>query len=175
MRTHDLLVAGRESHFYYHDPARRTHTLAKVLEQAAAATLIVGTERPTVRRVSVAYDGSAPAARAMQKFAHLRPFGTDLDVEVVHVRGGSESARLASERLRADAAAYLAAHGFAQVTTRAIESDDPANRICDLAQGDATDLVVSGAYAKSGIRKMLFGTSATKLLDQAKVPLFLYH
>lgn len=175
MRTHDLLVAGRESHFYYHNPERRTHTLAKVLEQAAAATLIVGTEAPAVRRVAIAYDGSAPAARAMQKFAHLQPFGTDLDVEVVHVRGGSESERLASERLRADAATYLTAHGFARVSTRAIESSDPAERICDLAQGDQADLVVSGAYAKTGFRKMLFGTSATKLLDQAKVPLFLYH
>ena len=175
MRTHDLLVAGRESHFYYADPDRRTHTLTKVLQDAAAATLIVGTARPAVSRVAVAYDGSAPSARAMQKFAHLAPFGTDLDVEVVHVRGRSESDRLASERLRADAAAYLGAHGFDRVTTTAIESGSPADRICELAQGDRADLVVSGAYAKSGFRKMLFGSSATKLLEEAKVPLFLYH
>jgi len=175
MRTHDLLVAGRESHFYYADPDRRTHTLGKILQQAAAATLIVGTGAPDVRRVAVAYDGSAPSARAMQKFAHLQPFGRDLDVDVVHVRGGSDIERLASERLRADAAAYLAAHGFARVTTTAIESSDPADRIIELAQGDRADLVVSGAYAKSGFRKMLFGSSATKLLEQSKVPLFLYH
>ena len=175
MRTHDLLVAGRESHFYYAEPERRTHTLGKVLQDAAAATLIVGTERPTVRRVAVAYDGSGPSARAMQKFAHLAPFGTDLDVEVVHVRGGSEADVLASDRLRQDAAAYLRAHGFERVTTTAIESSDPANRICELAQGDRADLVVSGAFAKKGFRKMLFGSSATKLLEQATVPLFLYH
>ena len=175
MRTHDLLVAGRESHFYYAEPERRTHTLGKVLQDAAAATLIVGTERPTVRRVAVAYDGSGPSARAMQKFAHLAPFGTDLDVEVVHVRGGSEADVLASDRLREDAAAYLRAHGFERVTTTAIESSDPANRICELAQGDRADLVVSGAFAKKGFRKMLFGSSATKLLEQATVPLFLYH
>ena len=39
----------------------------------------------------------------------------------------------------------------------------------------AVDLVVSGAYAKSGFRKMIFGSSATRLLEEAKVPLFLYH
>ena len=111
----------------------------------------------------------------MQKFAHLAPFGTDLDVEVVHVRGGSEADVLASDRLRQDAAAYLRAHGFERVTTTAIESSDPANRICELAQGDRADLVVSGAFAKKGFRKMLFGSSATKLLEQATVPLFLYH
>ena len=175
MRTHDLLVAGRESHFYYADPDRRTHTLGKVLQDAAAATLIVGTTRPSVSRVAVAYDGSAPSARALQKFAHLAPFGTDLAVEVVHVRGHSDADRLTSERLRADAALYLRAHGFANITTTAIESSDPADRICELAQGDRADLVVSGAYAKSGFRKILFGSSATKLLEQAQVPLFLYH
>ena len=175
MRTHDLLVAGRVSHFYYHDPERRTHTLAKVLQECAAAMLIVNAGVPTIRRVAVAYDGSAPSARTLQKFAHLAPFGTDLDVEVVHVRGSSEADRLASDRLRADAETYLRAHGFERVTTTAIESSDPANRICDLAQGERADLVVSGAYAKSGFRKVVFGSSATKLLEQSKVPLFLYH
>ncbi len=175
MRTHDLLVAGRASHFYYNDPDRRTHTLGKVLQECAAAMLIVEDKVPDVKRVAIAYDGSGPSARTMQKFAHLQPFGTDVDLEVVHVRGGSEADRLASERLRDDAAAYLRAHGFQRVTTTGIESSDPANRICELAQGDRADLVVSGAYAKSGFRKMIFGSSATKLLDQAKVPVFLYH
>ena len=175
MRTHDLLVAGRESHFYYAEPEHRTHTLAKVLEEAAAAMLIVGGERREVRRVAVAYDGSAASARTLQKFAHLSPFGTDLDVEVVHVRGGSEADRLASDHLRGEAAAYLGAHGYGRVTTTGIESDDPADRIVELAQGDRADLVVSGAYAKSGFRKLVFGSSATRLLDEARVPLFLYH
>ncbi len=175
MRTHDLVVTGRESHFYYHDPERRTDTLGKVLRECAAAMLIVGPEPPDVKRVAVAYDGSAPAARAMQKFAHLAPFGTDVDVEVVHVRGGSESDRLASDRLVADAATYLRAHGFERVQGTSVEDGSPSDRIVDLAQGDRADLVVSGAFAKSGFRKMLFGSSATKLLDKAKVPLFLYH
>ncbi len=175
MRTHDLLVAGRESHFYYAEPERRTHTLAKVLEEGAAATLIVGSEAPEVRRVAVAYDGSAPSARAMQKFAHLSPFGTDLDVEIVHVHGASQADRLASEQLRNDAADYLRAYGYSRTVTTGVEGSDPSETICDLAQGARADLVVSGAYAKTGFRKLMFGSSATKLLDQAKVPLFLYH
>ncbi len=175
MRTHDLLVAGRESHFYYANPERRTHTLGKVLEDGAAATLIVGSTRPDVRRVAIAYDGSGASARTMQKFAHLAPFGTDLDVEVVHVHGSTEADRRASDRLRADAVTYLQAHGFERVTSTGTESSDPSERICELAQGERADLVVSGAFAKSGFRKMLFGSSATKLLEESKVPLFLYH
>lgn len=173
MRTHDLLIAGRESHFYYANPERRTHTLAKVLEHAAAAMLIVGSEVPNVRRVAVAYDGSAPAARAMQKFALLRPFGTGLDVEVVHVRGGSEAARLASDGLLSGAQDYLHAHGFSSVRLTSVEGSDPADQIAAYADGERADLVVSGAFAKSGFRKLVFGSAAKRLLEDARVPLFL--
>ncbi len=175
MRTHDLLVAGRESHFYYADPEHRSHTLAKVIQSAAAATLIVGTDPPNVKRVAVAYDGSAPSARVLQKFAHLRPFGTDLDLELVHIRGGSSSDRLASERLLRDAEAYLQAYGFTSVTVSSIEGSSPSEQIIRYADGEHADLVVCGAYTRSGFRKLMFGSSATKLIDDAKVPLFLYH
>lgn len=175
MRTHDLLVAGRESHFYYAEPERRTHTLAKVIESGAAATLIVGTTPPVVERVAVAYDGSTSAARALQKFAHLRPYGTDLDVELVHVRGGSSKDRLSSERLLADAEAYLSACGFGSVVASSVEGSNPADVLVRYADGEHADLMVSGAYTKSGFRKLVFGSSVTKLLDEATVPLFLYH
>ncbi|MDT0630160.1 universal stress protein [Rubrivirga litoralis] len=175
MRVHDLLIAGRESHFYYANPTQRTHTLAKVLEQSAAATLIVGTETPDVRRVAVAYDGSAAAARTLQKFAHLAPFGTDVDVEVVHVHGSSGEDRRASGQLLEGAASYLRAYGFDRVETTGVESGDPADVILGYATGERANLVVSGAYAKTGLRRLVFGSSATRLLDEARVPLFLYH
>lgn len=174
MRTHDLLVAGRESHFYYAEPDRRTPTLAKVVEAAAAATLIVGTRPPDIRRVALAYDGSTSAARVLQKFAHLRPFGTDHSIDVVHVRGSSTEERLASERLVADAADYLRAYGFTSVVPSSLEGA-PGDRLAELADGTRADLVVAGAFTKSGLRKMMFGSSTSRLLDAAKVPLFLYH
>ena len=174
MRVHDLLVAGRESHFYYANPTQRTHTLARVLEQSAAATLIVGTEPADVRRVVVAYDGSAAAARALQKFAHLLPFGSEPAVEVVHARGGSEDDRRVSDRLLDDAASYLRTYGFREVQTTSVEGD-AVGVLMDYAMGDRADLVVSGAYAKTGLRRLVFGSLASRLLDEARVPLFLYH
>ena len=174
MRVHDLLIAGRESHFYYANPTQRTHTLAKVLEQSAAATLIVGTEPAAVRRVAIAYDGSAAAARALQKFAHLLPFGSDLAVELVHVRGGSDDDRRTSDRILDGAASYLRTYDFDAVETTSVEGD-PADVVVSYAMGDRADLVVSGAYAKTGLKRLVFGSSATRLLDEARVPLFLYH
>ena len=174
MRTHDLLVAGRESHFYYAEPEKRTRTLAKVVEHAAAATLVVGTETLRPARVLVAYDGETTAARTLQKFAHLSPFGTGLDVELVHLRGTTEADALKSERLLDGAASFLLAYGYASVTTTSLEGGSPADRIADYAETSGADLLVAGAYSASGIRKLLVGSTAVKLLNDATTPLFLY-
>ena len=174
MRTHDLLVAGRESHFYYRDPERRTHTMAKVVETGAAATLLVGSEAPDVRRVLVAYDGSTASSRTLQKFAHLSPFGLTVEVEIVHVRESSPDARLASDYLTGAARDYLAAHGYTTVHTTGLEGSAPADVILDHAAATGADLIVSGAYAKTGMKRWLLGSSATTLLEKATLPLFLY-
>ena len=175
MRVNDLLIAGRESHFYYANPTQRTHTLAKVLELSAAATLIVGTEPVDVQRVLIAYDGSTASARALQKFAHLSPFGTDLTLEVLHVQGGTEEERQTSDRLLDDAAVYLRAYGFDRVETSSVENVDTGDVLVSRATDGTSDLLVSGAYAKTGLKRFVFGSSATRLLDEATIPLFLYH
>lgn len=174
MRTHDLLIAGRESHFYYRDPERRTHTMAKVVETGAAATLIVGHEVPDVRRVLIAYDGSTASSRTLQKFAHLSPFGVTIEIEIVHVRDGSADSRLASDYLTGAARDYLTAHGYTTVHTTGLEASKPADAILDHAATTGADLIVSGAYAKTGLKRWLLGSSATTLLEKATLPLFLY-
>ena len=174
MRTHDLLVAGRESHFYYHDPEQRTHTMAKVIEQGAAASLIVGHEIPTVKHATIAYDGSAAAARTLQKFAHLAPFGTEVSVELLHIRGNSNEDKLESTALLASAKEYLEAYSYSHVEATSMHAAKVGDQIIEYANADTTDLLVAGAYAKTGIKRMIFGSLATFLLENAAVPLFLY-
>ena len=174
MKSHDLLVAGRESHFYYAEPAKRTHTLAKVVEQSAAATLVIEHEVPDVRRVLVAYDGQTAAARTLQKFAHLSPFGTDIAVELVHVRDDSTASKLASNEMLGQAADFLRAYGYTDLTTTGLEGGSTSERIGGYAESSGADLLVAGAYSKKGIKKLLFGTTAVKLLNETTIPLFLY-
>ncbi len=174
MRTHDLLITGRESHFYYADPGDASNTLLKVLEAGAAATLMVGTKPVSVHRVLVAYDGGSAAARTLQKFVHLEPFGKEISVELLHVRGDSDEARLTSEKLLRDAKAYLDNHGFTDVVTTSLNDSSPSDRIVSYATAQGADLIVSGAYAKSGLKRFFFGSSAPKLISDSPVPLFLY-
>lgn len=175
MKTHDLLVAGHESHFYYADPERRTHALAGIVEQSAAATLVVESEYRDIGRILVAYDGGSPAARALQKYVHLNLFGTDVDVEVLHVRGAGRENELEGERLIRGVSAYLQSHGFSSVKTSSIEDGHPMDRILAHSESCGADLIVAGAYSKSGLKKMFFGSTAEGLIENSPVPLFLYH
>ncbi len=174
MRTHDLLIAGRESHFYYAEPEKRTHTLAKVVEQAAAATLVIEKVIPTVENVLVAYDGQTAAARTLQKFAHLSPFGTDIAIELVHVREDTPDCRRESDSMMTHAASFLRAYGYTDLTTTGLEGGSPSQRIGDYAESSGADLLVAGAYSKKGIRSFFFGSTAVKLLNETSLPLFLY-
>ena len=175
MKTHDLLVAGDESHFYYADPKRRTHVLADIVQQGAAAVLIVEAEYRPIHRVLIAYDGGIPAARTLQQFVHLSPFGTDLDVEVLHVRGDGREAQLESDRLLAGATASLRAYGFSRVTPTSMADGKPTERILRHSESTGADLIVAGAYSASGLKKLFVGSTAKGLIEESPVPLFLYH
>ena len=175
MKTHDLLVAGDKSHFYYADPKQRTHALASLVEKGVAATLIVEPEYRPVRRALVAYDGGVPAARTLQKFAHLSPFGTDLAVELLHVRGGGHDARRESEEMLRGARAYVEAYGYREVEATSLEDDAVGERLLRHAGERGADLIVAGAYSASGLKRLFFGTTAKGLIENATVPLFLYH
>lgn len=175
MKTHDLLVAGESTHFYYADPDRPTHTLTELVQNGAAATLVVEAEYRPIRRVLVAYDGGLPAARTLQKFVHLSPFGTDLVAEVVHVRGGGRTAALESEALLRGARAYLEAYGYPAVAVSSIEGGDPTTVLLRHAQQTDADLIVAGSYAATGIRKLFSGSTAKDFIEKSPIPLFLYH
>ena len=176
MKVHDLLIAGHESRFFYPDRDTRTHTLDEVVERGAAASLIVESEYRPVRRVLIAYDGGVSAARAMQKFAQLRPFDTEgLEVEILHVRGSGSDDRSESELMLGLAERYLRAHGFAHTKPASIESGDVKDALLNHAHRYEADLIVAGAHSQSGLREFFFGSTAKRLIKDADVPLFLYH
>ncbi|MEP0547264.1 MAG: universal stress protein [Rhodothermales bacterium] len=177
MKYHDLLIAGHESHFFYPQRDKRTRTMDEVVEKGAAATLVVESEYRPIRRVLVAYDRSVSAARAMQKFAELSPFDTEhLAVEVVNVReGDGEEATAESELMLSLAKSYLQAHGFTSVEGTSLPGGQAKSRLLDHATRSRADLIVAGAHSQSGLKEFLFGSTASGLIDNAEIPLFLYH
>lgn len=171
-KSHDLIVVGREPHFFYGHPNDLTETLAHVVKESSCPVLTVRAEYTPVEHVLMAYDGSEAAARTMHAFALLKPFGPSVAVSLFTVYDGPGEKPEADLRLQ-HAQAYLEAHGF---STSATASDGKADvLILQHAQQSGADVIVMGAHAVSKWRQMAFGSTTSTLLKKADLPLFLFH
>lgn len=176
MKYHDMLIVGRDSHFFYNRPEKETDTLAKIVKKGNSPTLVVTESYRNVNRVLVAFDGSTAAARTLQWFIHLEPYGKDLNLELVNVNtdesdyGMDESNLLL--RLAED---YLRVHGFEKINKTILEKDSAGEKILEHQEDIAADLILLGAHSMSAIRRMTFGSTTHFLVTKSKVPLFMCH
>ncbi len=60
-----------------------------------------------------------------------------------------------------------------KVKTEAIESSRPAQTITDYAQENGVDLIVISTHGYTGMKKMLLGSVASKVLHEATMPVLL--
>lgn len=128
--------------------------------------------RAVPRRIAIAWDGSARAARAV---ADALMFLKSAELVVaVTVAGEKDLSRMAPG---ADLAAYLARHGvgdckLANLTAR--RADVAARFRLFVAEGDI-EMMVMGAFVHSRFREAVLGGVTRSLLDDAPVPLFMSH
>ena len=171
MKYHDLLVVGRTPHFFYGHPDEKSDSLAKVVNETTAPTLVVGKTYRQIKRVLIAYDGSPAAARTAKSFTHLKPFGKDVEIEVLHVHeGDNRESQLILDLI----STYLEKHGLT-VEQTSIRGTGAAEQISEYAGDAGVDVVVAGTHSVSMLRKLAFGSTTEKLLADCPTPLFLYH
>ena len=178
MKYYDLLVMGREPHFYYNKPDEKTKTLSAVVKRGIAPVLVVNNEHHGVNRVLLANDGSAPCARTMQAFAHLHPFGHNLEIEVVNVYNdaGDSSDEEQLSRLKNHLAAnFLRAHGYETVNEASIAGTKVGETLCRYADEKNVDMLVAGAHAVSAIQRLTFGSTTSHLIENSPSLVFVQH
>ncbi len=114
-----------------------------------------------MRRLVVAYDGSPGADRALERVASLADEGDAVTVITVAPGFSQASARSQHERdanvarrtaVAAGARRRLFERGVA-ATTLVVEGD-PAQRICELAAREGSDLIVIGTRHLHGIQRV---------------------
>jgi len=66
----------------------------------------------------------------------------------------------------------LRSEGF-NVKTETVESNSPAHTITDYAQQNDMDLIVIATHGHTGMKKMLLGSVASKVLQESHVPVLL--
>jgi nucleotide-binding universal stress UspA family protein len=169
MKYHDLLIVGKEPHFFYSHPKEATETLARIVRKTVGPTLIVGRAYATVRKALVTYDGSAASARALRSFVRSKPFGTDMEVRLIQIY---ENGPAEAELELSLAAEFMAAHGV-HPELKALEGDNPEAVIMEQIEQFGADVVVAGAHSKSRIRAVAFGSTTAHLVKECPVALYL--
>ena len=168
-RVHDLTVLDAEPEALDLDRG----LLERLVTGSGRPLLIVprGTEVFRGRRIIVAWDGSAKAARAA---SDALPFMRAADaVEVVSVTGEKD---LAGTLAGAALAPHLARHGVpVSVSDVAAQDGDVAQTLRNHADLFGADMIVMGAYVHSRLREFVFGGVTESLLKRSPVPLFLSH
>lgn len=173
-KYHDLLVLGRDSHFFYNEPKMETKTLAKVVKDGVAPTLVVTEDYREPRKVLIAFDGSSPAARSLKSFVQLMAHDREIEIELLKViPERDEEEKIKGEAILSLAEIYLNEHGFKRIVQKIVQGGKPSDRILERQAESDIDLTVLGAHSVSALRRVTFGSNTHDLITKTKVPLFL--
>ena len=164
----DLAIFGIRHAFDYGAVLHPHDFLARVARAARRPILAMAEPTHVVNRVLVAYDGSRAAADALRSFAILQAF----DPELVKVVSVGETGVEAAQHVET-ARAYLEAHDYK--TEGVVVEGKPSEQILAEAKSIDADLIVLGAVGRSGLAKFLMGDTASSILADSTVSLFLRH
>lgn len=166
-RLHDLVVIDAEP-----DALTGDRGLIEVLLFETGRPLMVvprGGATFAVRRILVAWDGSAQATRALHDALPLLKQADS--VEIVSITGEKD---LSESLPGAEIAPSLAHHDVpVTVVDLMAENGDVAETLRKHALLSRADMIVMGAYVHSRLRELVLGGVTQALLRSCPVPLFL--
>jgi len=160
----DIVVMARDINFQFETQEKAGDTLFEMLHITTRLVMVVPDEFREIKKLVVAHDMSATCSRVLYMMVHLRPFPGSEYIIVHADRDGTYE----SDDFE-DGVEYLSEHGIqAEVVVRNLE---PSRAILDVAKEQEADAIVMGAYDTGKVRRMLFGSTAQRILEQSKVPL----
>ena len=125
--------------------------------------------QPVGSQVMLAWDGSRESARAMKDALPLLKTAKGVDVVIVD---HAEATRDAETAL----VAYLGKHGVSTSVLRTASENQPIGEaLLRMARRLDSDLIVMGAYGHARLRELVLGGATQRLLQHARVPLFMSH
>ena len=171
MTAHDLTILARSASFLVEGRSENAETRDSVLHHARKPVILV--PEVSVRAehdVLVAYDGSSAAKRALISFAESGlAQGRTVHVTSMH-DDGAEAWEMASRGVELLRERSVPAKPRSLVSELAI-----ADALLDVRRKLGAGLLVSGAYARSRLSEMIWGSVTSSLIEKTPVPLFLHH
>lgn len=168
--AHDVIVIGRDCAFHGEGDNGVARTVAHLLKNGPRPLIVTSGTARAPAHVAIAYDGSVPAARALQLFV-LLGIAPDAAITVLSANEKSEAAA----RHAGQACAYLALHGLTPKPLTLVSDADPAELVAVQAHACGAEMVVMGAYGHRGWREALLGSFTKRFLARCPTALFIHH
>ncbi|HET7766396.1 MAG TPA: universal stress protein [Burkholderiales bacterium] len=172
-RYSDLVIVGQRDRDTEPEAGVAPEFVDELVLSCGRPVLLVpyaGRFRDVGRRVLVAWNASAEAARAVADALPLLERAERVDVIVFESGPRTDH----GEEPGADAALYLARHGVkATVSRYGIPDVDVGSQILTRAADLSVDLIVMGAYGHSRLRELVLGGATRTILESMTVPVLM--
>lgn len=139
--------------------------IERVVRASAKPVLIASRTIEEPQSVVLAYDGSAPAGRALERVANS-PLFSGLPIHVVMVGPDDDKHR----RMLDEARAALAEDRAVELTIAQGKAEEV---IAGMVERTPHSLLVMGAYGHSPLRTLIVGSTTTALIRTVHVPVLL--
>jgi nucleotide-binding universal stress UspA family protein len=171
MEAHDLTLIGRHVNFLFETKDSDAETRDHVLHRARRPVIVVPEEPARAGHdVLVAFDGSSAAKRAVRAFADSG-LAQGRTVHVASMNDdGEEAWEMASRGVGLLREQAIASQPRSLVSTLSVD-----DAILDLRRKLGAGLLVAGAYTRSRLAEMIWGSVTHGLIEKTPVPLFLHH
>jgi nucleotide-binding universal stress UspA family protein len=169
---YDAVIIGMRTYFNFESEDPEGDSLEDILDETitpvyAVPNKLIFPKTPQERlRVLIAFDGSLPAARAMQRFAQLAPPGV---FEVLLLT--SDNKKEKAYYLLDQAENYLRCQEFEHIEKKWV-TDDIISAINNTYL-DWAHIVVVGAHSKRGMFNFMVGSLTKYLIKAARKPVLI--
>jgi len=171
MQLHDMTLIGRDANFLFETKDEDVETRDNVLHRAGKPVIVVPPEpAKTGPDVLISYDGSSAANRAVRALAESG-LARGRKIHVASVQDdGEEAWEMASRGVELLKTLSIAAKPRSVVSALPI-----AEAILETRAKLGAGMLVMGAYTRSLLKEMIWGSVTRTLLEKCPVPIFLHH
>lgn len=162
----DLIVIGMRNFFHFETEKNPETSLQKILRHVITPILAVPEKYRPVNKVLMAYDGSMPSMRAIQRFAFMM---RESAYEAILLTK-SDNEQEAHENFN-QLENYLASHGEVTVTRK--WTSQSLIKTFENEFLNQVDMVVCGMHSQNFLKSFFVGSFTKYLIDLNKIPVFI--
>ncbi|MBW6486045.1 MAG: universal stress protein [Syntrophobacterales bacterium] len=161
-----ILLAQRGEHFHIDDGALLGSTTQSVVRRSGKPVFVTPGKYREIHSMAIAYDGSAPARKALNLAAELAKL-TEWPLTVIIIandhKWGEETAHKAAD--------YLSPFAIQKKITL-LKGNEELELLKFTGEGTA-DLLVMGAYGHNMLRELVLGSITSLIIRKSEIPVLL--